>query len=134
MASLNELERVGDYLLGRTVGTGSMGTVKLGTHVATGTTYAVKLVPRGVADTTTLREATVSSLLHHPYICGLKELVSIPEGYCLVFEYINAGHLPAFGRLAQRVARKFARQIGSAIAYCHANNIVHRDLKLDNLL
>lgn len=35
-------------------------------------------------------------------------------------------YIIAHGRLRERSARKFARQIGSALEYCHANSIVHR--------
>ncbi|KAH8114047.1 kinase-like domain-containing protein, partial [Phellopilus nigrolimitatus] len=38
------------------------------------------------------------------------------------------------GRLRERVARKISRRIGSALGYCHRNNVVHRDLKIENIL
>lgn len=48
----------------------------------------------------------------------------------MVFEYVNGGqmldYIISHGRLRERSARKFARQIGSALEYCHANSIVHR--------
>ncbi|KAJ7118781.1 kinase-like domain-containing protein [Mycena epipterygia] len=43
-------------------------------------------------------------------------------------------YIIAHGRLRERVARKFAHQIGSALAYCHHHNIVHRDITVDNIL
>lgn len=50
--------------------------------------------------------------------------------YYMVFEYVNGGQLLDYiishGRLRERSARKFARQIGSALEYCHSNSIVHR--------
>ena len=50
--------------------------------------------------------------------------------YYMVFEYVNGGqmldYIISHGRLRERVARKFARQIGSALEYCHRNNVVHR--------
>lgn len=56
----------------------------------------------------------------------------------MVFEYVNGGqmldYIISHGRLRERSARKFARQIGSALEYCHANSIVHRDLKIENIL
>ena len=78
----------------------------------------------------TIREAALSMLLHHPYICGMREMIVHQHHYYMVFEYVNGGqmldYIISHGRLRERVARKFARQIGSALDYCHRNNIVHR--------
>lgn len=69
-------------------------------------------------------------LLYHPYICGMREMIVHQHHYYMVFEYINGGqmldYIISHGRLRERVARKFARQIGSALEYCHKNNVVHR--------
>jgi len=103
----------------------------------------------------TLREAALSMLLYHPYICGMREMIVHQHHYYMVFEYVNGGqmldYIISHGRLRERVARKFARQIASAIDYCHQNNVVHRgpsfffsfflffphtplDLKIENIL
>lgn len=86
----------------------------------------------------TIREAAISLLLHHPYICGMRDLISHPNHHYMVFEFIDGGQLLDYiishGRLRERAARKFARQIGSALNYCHRNSIVHRDLKIENIL
>ena len=78
----------------------------------------------------TIREAALSQLLYHPYICGMREMITHQHHYYMVFEYINGGqmldYIISHGRLRERVARKFARQIGSALEYCHKNNVVHR--------
>lgn len=78
----------------------------------------------------TLREAALSMLLHHPYICGMREMIVHQHHYYMVFEYISGGqmldYIISHGRLRERVARKFARQIGSALDYCHKNSVVHR--------
>ncbi|KAJ6632417.1 hypothetical protein B0H10DRAFT_2206775 [Mycena sp. CBHHK59/15] len=139
---------LGDYTLTKTLGAGSMGKVKLATHNVTGEKLAVKILPRARAgsqssvdaskEVRTLREAALSLLLHHPYICGMRELIVHAHHYYLVFEYVGGGQLLdyiiAHGRLRERSARRFARQIGSALAYCHAHNVVHRDLKIENIL
>ncbi|KAL0948265.1 hypothetical protein HGRIS_010861 [Hohenbuehelia grisea] len=155
---------LGDYTLGKTLGAGSMGKVKLAVHNVTGEKLAVKILPRvqpppsngalppgatpeSVAkqaskdaskEIRTLREAALSMLLYHPYICGMRELITHQYHYYMVFEYVNGGqmldYIISHGRLRERVARKFARQIGSALEYCHRNNVVHRDLKIENIL
>ncbi|KAJ4490606.1 CAMK/CAMKL/Kin1 protein kinase [Lentinula aciculospora] len=152
---------LGDYTLSKTLGAGSMGKVKLATHNITGEQLAVKILPRvnpaapptggstpdAVArqaskdaskEIRTLREAALSMLLHHPYICGMREMIIHQHHYYMVSEYVNGGqmldYIISHGRLRERVARKFARQIGSALDYCHRNNVVHRDLKIENIL
>jgi serine/threonine protein kinase len=86
----------------------------------------------------TVREAAISLLLHHPYVCGMREFISHTNHHYMVFECIDGGqmldYIISHGRLRERAARKFARQIGSALDYCHKNSIVHRDLKIENIL
>ncbi|KAM0755280.1 Pkinase-domain-containing protein [Meredithblackwellia eburnea MCA 4105] len=86
----------------------------------------------------TMREGSLCLLLHHPYVCGMKQMILYPNHYYMVTEYVNGGqmldYIISHGRLRERSARKFARQIGSALEYCHANSIVHRDLKIENIL
>jgi serine/threonine protein kinase KIN1/2 len=81
-------------------------------------------------ETRTIREASISLLLHHPYICGMREMIVHTHHYYMVFEFIDGGqmldYIISHGRLRERAARKFARQIASALEYCHRNSIVHR--------
>ena len=43
-------------------------------------------------------------------------------------------YIISHGRLKEKQARKFARQVASALDYCHRNSIIHRDLKIENIL
>jgi serine/threonine protein kinase len=77
-----------------------------------------------------IREANILLLLHHPYIVSLKEMVDMDDFYYLFMEYVAGGQLLDYiishGRLKEKQARRFARQILSALDYCHRNSIVHR--------
>ena len=68
----------------------------------------------------------------------MRELITHTNHHYMVFEFIDGGqmldYIISHGRLRERAARKFARQIGSALEYCHRNSIVHRDLKIENIL
>lgn len=86
----------------------------------------------------TAREAAIVQLLDHPYICGMRDVVRTNYHWYMLFEYVNGGqmldYIISHGRLKEKQARKFARQIASALDYCHRNSIVHRDLKIENIL
>jgi serine/threonine protein kinase len=86
------------------------------------------------------REKKALSTLIHPNIVKLFEIIEDDDkdATYLIFEYVSGGELFNYivsnGRLTETVARKFLRQIVSALEYCHFNLIVHRDLKPENLL
>ncbi|KAJ5677179.1 uncharacterized protein N7477_002812 [Penicillium maclennaniae] len=86
----------------------------------------------------TAREAAIVSLTSHPYICGMRDVVRTTYHWYMLFEYVNGGqmldYIISHGKLKEKQARKFARQIASALDYCHRNSIVHRDLKIENIL
>ena len=145
--------QTGTWSLGKTIGQGSMGKVKLARNIETGEQAAIKIVPRQTADEhgnikderadrskeiRTAREAAMVSLLSHPYICGMIDVQRTNYHWYMLFEYVNGGqmldYIIAHGRLKEKQARKFARQIASALDYCHRNSIVHRDLKIENIL
>lgn len=144
----------GQWALGKTIGAGSMGKVKLAKNAVSGEQVAVKIVPRQSTDehrsqqdreradhskeVRTAREVAIVSLLNHPYICGMRDVVRTNYHWYMLFEYVNGGqmldYIISHGRLKEKQARKFARQIASALDYCHRNSIVHRDLKIENIL
>ncbi|KAL2095399.1 hypothetical protein ACEWY4_010118 [Coilia grayii] len=76
--------------------------------------------------------------LHHPNIVQLFEVIETEKTLYLIMEYASGGevfdYLVSHGRMKEIEARAKFRQIVSAVHYCHQKNIVHRDLKAENLL
>ncbi|KAK4127305.1 Pkinase-domain-containing protein [Parathielavia appendiculata] len=145
----------GNYAFIKTIGQGSMGKVKLAKKEGTGELVACKIIERVSADDgrqsredreradaaredRNAREAAIVSLLNHQYICGLRDNLRTRWHWYMLFEYVNGGqmldYIISHGKLKEKQARKFARQIASAVDYCHRNSIVHRDLKIENIL
>ena len=56
----------------------------------------------------------------------------------MLFEYVSGGqmldYIISHGKVKEKRARKFGRQLASALDYCHRNSIVHRDLRIENIL
>ncbi len=56
----------------------------------------------------------------------------------IIMEYLEGGELLKYvqkqGRLDEETCKIFLRQIVKGIMYCHENNLIHRDLKLENIV
>uniref|UniRef100_A0A8C6LU38 non-specific serine/threonine protein kinase n=1 Tax=Nothobranchius furzeri TaxID=105023 RepID=A0A8C6LU38_NOTFU len=103
---------------------------------------AIKIVDKTQLDDENLkkifREVQIMKLLKHPHIIRLYQVMETEKMIYLVTEYASGGeifdHLVAHGRMAEKDARKKFKQIVAAVHFCHCRNIVHRDLKAENLL
>jgi len=134
---------IGHYILGKTIGEGTFGKVKLGTHLPTGEQVAVKILERHrikeVADVQRVaREIHILKKVHHPHIIKLFEIIETEFELTLIMEYCNGGelfdHIVECGRVHESDACNLFRQIISAVEQVHKMNVVHRDLKPENLL
>nr|XP_023654307.1 serine/threonine-protein kinase BRSK1-like isoform X2 [Paramormyrops kingsleyae] len=133
---------VGPYRLEKTLGKGQTGLVKLGIHCITGQKVAIKIVNREKLSESVLmkveREIAILKLIEHPHVLKLHDVYENNKYLYLVLEHVSGGELFDYlvkkGRLTPKEARKFFRQIISALDFCHNHSICHRDLKPENLL
>ncbi|KAL0084911.1 kinase-like domain-containing protein [Phycomyces blakesleeanus] len=135
--------RLGPYLLLRTLGEGEFGKVKLGMHIETGQEVAVKLIKKTIVDSTCRankieREVSILKSLNHPFIVKLVHVVETDKHIGIILEYASGGELFeyifAHRYLKEKDAQRLFAQLISSVQYMHQKKIVHRDLKLENLL
>ncbi|KAH3661538.1 hypothetical protein OGAPHI_006386 [Ogataea philodendri] len=149
--------KIGPWRLGRTLGRGSTGRVRLAKHCVTGQLSAVKIVPKAAPGTVPSykkgrgpkidpnglpygieREIIIMKLISHSNIMALYDVWENENELYLVLEYVEGGELFDFlinrGRLSEREAVGYFKQIIRAVEYCHKFDICHRDLKPENIL
>uniref|UniRef100_A0A8C2CKF4 non-specific serine/threonine protein kinase n=1 Tax=Cyprinus carpio TaxID=7962 RepID=A0A8C2CKF4_CYPCA len=131
------------YDLFETLGRGTYGKVKKAIERLTGRVVAIKSIRKEkIKDEQDMvhirREIEIMSSLRHPHIISIYEVFENKDKIVIVMEYASKGELYDYiserRRLSERETRHFFRQIVSAVHYCHKNGVVHRDLKLENIL
>jgi len=146
------LEQLPDALIGRTIagryviterlGAGGMGTVYKARHEVVGRDVAIKfLAPDLAGDKTNrerfLREAKAANRIDHEHIIDITDYGETPDGLAyLVMEYLDGMPLSGAivnGPVASWRAVHIAQQIASALARAHELDVIHRDIKPDNV-
>ncbi|XP_019746796.1 NUAK family SNF1-like kinase 1 [Hippocampus comes] len=131
------------YDLMETLGKGTFGKVKKAVDRASLETVAIKTIrkERITDDLDKIhiqREIEITSSLRHSHIIRFLEVFESRDKIVIVMEYASKGELYDYisekGKLAETESRSIFRQITSAVHYCHKNGVVHRDLKLENIL
>lgn len=111
--------------------------MRMGVHRLTGTRVAIKQIPKAMSAALT-REIHHHRQLHHPHVTQLYEVIATENNIWLVTELCSGGELFDYlaekGRLDEDETRLFFGQLCLAVAYVHEKGIVHRDLKLENVL
>ncbi|KAA8491493.1 putative myosin light chain kinase [Porphyridium purpureum] len=137
----NDLEAY--YKLGKVIGVGSYGEVRLATDLLTGEQVAVKTVQRGKFMSEkemefVTREIEVMKKLQHPHIIRTFNIFDSGSKVHFVMEFLAGGDLfdaiAAEQNFSEANASQIIRDILSAVEYLHARNICHRDLKPENIL
>ncbi|CAN1278364.1 Serine/threonine-protein kinase SRK2E [Linum perenne] len=127
------------YELVRDIGSGNFGVARLMRDKQTNELVAVKYIERGdKIDENVQREIINHRSLRHPNIVRFKEVILTPTHLAIVMEYASGGELFEricnAGRFSEDEARFFFQQLISGVSYCHAMQVCHRDLKLENTL
>lgn len=128
-----------DYTFGKSLGSGSFGTVRSALHKASGQTRAIKILKKSEQDEEKLfLEVDILAKLSHPNIMQIFEFYDDSSNFYIVSEFCSGGELfdciSDKGAFSEKEASYIVKQIISAICYSHKNNIVHRDLKPENIL
>ncbi|PIK37722.1 putative serine/threonine-protein kinase Nek5-like isoform X3 [Apostichopus japonicus] len=143
---MGKLKSVGRYIMeDRTLGKGNFAVVELASHIITSSKVAVKIIDRRklkeeYMQKNLYREAKVMSKLRHPNIARLYETIKSNNLYFLVTEYVAGGDLLSYvrnqkdGYLSESRSRVYVRQLVSALHHLHERGVVHRDLKMENII
>ena len=132
------------YKYGRLIGQGAFGKVNLGLNILTGRVVAVKSFNKdnkGLNEENMKKimyETSLMKKLNHPNVTKILEMFEDEKFFMIIMEYINGGNLFSFvkkrRKLSEKTAKFLFKQIILGIKHIHEHNIVHRDIKLENLL
>ncbi|KAH0789483.1 CAMK family protein kinase [Histomonas meleagridis] len=142
---MNErIQEIGEYRLGRTLGSGTTGKVKLAVHKDTNAQYAIKIIKKSMfavkpdLERKIHREIALMRLLEHPHLLKLYEVFESPHHLYIVIEYASNSELFDYliqqKFLPQEEAMMFFREIIYGLDFLHSHGICHRDLKPENIL
>lgn len=135
-------DKIGRYRIVNKIGEGGMGEVYLAEDVKLGRRVALKILPARVSDDPDrlLRfqhEARSASALSHPNIVTIYEIGDEDGSLYIAMEHVEGrtlGKMIRGGELDLRTILDVAVQVAGALAASHQANVVHRDIKPDNII
>lgn len=132
-----------DFIISRTLGTGSFGRVHLVQSKHNQRFYAVKVLKKAQVVKMkqvehTNDERKMLQRCRHPFLITLWGTWQDSKNLYMVMDFIEGGELFSLLRKSQRfpnpVAKFYAAEVTLALDYLHSMNIIYRDLKPENLL
>ncbi|MCX7041270.1 MAG: protein kinase [Gammaproteobacteria bacterium] len=129
------------YTLLRLIGSGGMADVHLARQESLGRDVALKILSPAMAADPVLRErflqeARYAAKLHHPNIIAIYDVGTSDGTAYIAMEYEEKGTVapPMGAALDSHTALRIVHDIAGALDYAHAQGLVHRDVKPDNIL
>ena len=131
------------YKFGRLIGRGAFGKVNLALHVLTGRIVAIKSfnkknLKKKESINKIYNEINLMKTLRHNSIVKILETIETENYILIIMENISGGNLLSFvkkrTKLNEKTAHFIFRQLISSIKFIHSKGIIHRDIKLDNIL
>ncbi|KAH7649224.1 hypothetical protein FG379_001581 [Cryptosporidium bovis] len=121
------------------IGEGSFAKVYKGKNVITGEDIVLKAVDKKkVKESNVYTEIEVLRRVHHPHIVQFIASFEEEDHVCLVLEFLGGGELFEWiaqkGAYTEEQAKIAMKKVLLALQWLHANNVVHRDLKTENLI
>lgn len=131
------------YQIIKKIGSGGMAIVYLAKDLSLDRKVAIKVLRDEYTEDSTFRrhfqkEAVAIARLSHNNIVGIYDIITDDETMCLVMEYVEGETLKdkinRDGAIPWQQAVKYGIQIANGLAYAHANQIIHKDVKSQNIL
>ncbi|XP_072548353.1 ribosomal protein S6 kinase-related protein-like [Salminus brasiliensis] len=122
---------------------GSFGPILKVKDWAKDKTYAIKVLPKsevlrlGVLEQSK-EEVIIQRQLRHPFLLSLEDCWQSQRNLFIMCDYCSTGDLYTYwtltGQFAEKEVRVFAAELGSALGFLHDFGIMHRDVKMENIL
>ncbi|KAJ6224614.1 hypothetical protein RDWZM_003159 [Blomia tropicalis] len=133
--------RIGFYRFKGEIGNGNFSQVKVAVHSLTKEKVAIKILDKSRLDPKTqrmlVREIRSMETLHHPNLIHIFEVIETLSKHFIVMELASSGELfqviSTQGRFNESEGKFYFSQILSAINHMHQHNIIHRDIKAENV-
>lgn len=131
------------YRVGKILGRGAFGKVNLTVHRLTEEMVAIKSINKefltdDTSRTKVMKEVTILKKMRHKNIVQLLDTFETDKHIIFVMELCSGGDLLNYVRKRRKLSEDYAKamfkQILEALHYCHNLNILHRDIKLDNII
>ncbi|KAH7146819.1 kinase-like domain-containing protein [Dactylonectria estremocensis] len=139
---LNGAVNLNDFRLLTVVGRGAFGKVRIVKHKHTNLSFSLKYirkdeVVRSERVRNIIRERRMLEYLNHPFVCNLRYSFQDIEYMYLVVDLMTGGDLRFHitrKTFTEEAVGFWIAELGCALRYIHSQNIIHRDIKPDNVL